>query len=1159
MRRAGLVVTGALAVAAVVLWVTPRPGAQSSPTSPTSPTSPASPPSSTAGDGSAPAGSDRLGDPVRGRELYLLGCSSCHGPDGGGVDGRGPTLREAGAAAADFYLSTGRMPAARPGVQNLRKTPAYPPDERADLVAYVATLGDGPAIPDIDLEGGDLSRGQQLYTANCAACHNAAGSGGALGQDHFAPRILDATPLEVAEAARIGPGTMPVFGPGTLPDEDLEAIVRYVRYLEDPDDPGGAALGRARSGHRRARGLGGGHGVAGAHRPLAGRSPVSERTVAAAFVVATLAALGLGLTYVLGGQAQWEGALLGAALGGIGLGLSGWSKRLFGTDEEADERPTLASESEPRREFLSSLERGEADVGRRRLLVRLLALAGGALGLAALFPLRSLGPAPGDALRRTAWRAGARVTVDDGVPVRASDLEVGSVLTVFPEGAPRAEDSATLLIRVEEGELRLPPERLAWAPGRPRGVLQDLHPRRLPGRAVPAGHPATPLPLPPIDVRCAGGGPAGVRTGDPVVAPAAPARRRRGLRGGRRRLPRADRARLLEPRPVSGRRRRSGGPAAGEDVPVLIRRLLRWTDDRIGGAGFARKALDRVFPDHWSFLLGEIVLYCFVLLVATGVYLTFFFEPSTREVVYDGPYQPLQGVEVSAAYASALELSFEVRAGLVMRQMHHWAALLFLASMTVHLGRVFFTGAFRRPRELNWVIGVTMMLLSIANGFFGYSLLDDLLSGTGLRVAYSIALAIPFIGPDVAFGLFGGEFPSADMIPRFYGLHVLILPALIASLLGLHLALVWRQKHTQFAGPGRREGNVVGYRLWPAYAFKSVGLFFLVAAVVAALGGLAQINPVWAYGPFQSGLATTAATSASQPDWYMGWLDGALRIFPPWELRFAGFELPNPFFPGVLMPTLLFAGVYAWPFLEARVTGDHAVHHLLDRPRDAPGRSAVGAAVVAFYAVLFTAGSNDVLAGAFGIAPESLTTLFRVLVIVGPVVAFFVTRRLCRELSGRSTPGEAAGETRGRPAAGVAPRRSATSRRRRGGSAWCAGPTGACTRCRRTTGRRTPSAPLPAERPRGSAGGQGVDLLAGRGWGGLGRVATRRGAGRRRRRRSRARRGGARRGGTRRGRAPGWPSEGPEPATPTAPAPAEAVILRPAADARSAPRPRTRR
>jgi len=432
----------------------------------------------------------------------------------------------------------------------------------------------------------------------------------------------------------------------------------------------------------------------------------------------------------------------------------------------------------------------------------------------------------------------------------------------------------------------------------------------------------------------------------------------------------------------------------------MLRGLLRWVDDRLGGARFGTSVLRRIFPDHWSFMLGEVALYCLVVLIATGVYLTFFFEPSVREVVYDGPYEPLDGVTMSAAYRSALEISFEVRAGLVMRQMHHWAALLFMASIVVHLARVFFTGAFRRPRELNWVIGVTLLVLAMFNGFLGYSLLDDLLSGTGLRVANAILLSIPVLGPDLAFGFFGGEFPADAMIPRFYVLHVLVLPALIVALLSAHLAMVWRQKHTQFRGPGRTEDNVVGSRLWPSYAAKSVGLFFIVTAVIAALGGLAQINPVWIYGPFRSELAAAAVTSASQPDWYMGWLDGALRLMPGWEIRVRGFVVPNPFFPGVLLPGVVFTLLYLWPFLEARVTRDHEAHHLLDRPRDAPVRTALGTAAFSFFAVLFVAGSNDVLAGSFEVAPETLTRVFRVAVVGVPVVAFLVTRKLCRDLQG---------------------------------------------------------------------------------------------------------------------------------------------------------------
>lgn len=431
---------------------------------------------------------------------------------------------------------------------------------------------------------------------------------------------------------------------------------------------------------------------------------------------------------------------------------------------------------------------------------------------------------------------------------------------------------------------------------------------------------------------------------------------------------------------------------------MLIRRTLRWFDDRVGGAPFFSKALNRVFPDHWSFMLGEIVLYCFIVLVATGTYLCFFFEPSGREVIYDGSFGPLQGAEMSAAYRSALDLSFEVRAGLVMRQIHHWAALVFVATMVVHLGRVFLTGGYRKPRDVNWVIGVTLLVLAIVNGFLGYSLLDDLLSGTGVRVANAIMLSIPFVGPDLAFGLFGGEFPTEDLVPRFYILHVLVVPAIIVGLLSAHLALVWRQKHTQFPGPGRTETNLVGERLWPAYAMKAASLFFLTVAVLCGLGGLAQINPVWAYGPFRSSLATTAVTSASQPGWYMGWLDGALRLMPAWELRTTWFTLPNPFLGGVLVPTFFFGLLYAYPFLEARLTGDRSRHNLLQRPRDNPVRSGVGAAVAAFYVVLFLAGSNDVLAGLFNVAPESITRLFRVLVLALPLLAFGLTRRVCREL-----------------------------------------------------------------------------------------------------------------------------------------------------------------
>ncbi|MDP9072450.1 MAG: ubiquinol-cytochrome c reductase cytochrome b subunit [Actinomycetota bacterium] len=422
-------------------------------------------------------------------------------------------------------------------------------------------------------------------------------------------------------------------------------------------------------------------------------------------------------------------------------------------------------------------------------------------------------------------------------------------------------------------------------------------------------------------------------------------------------------------------------------------RLARWIDDRLGTTRFGRSALNKVFPDHWSFLLGEVAMYCLVILVLTGVFLSFFYDASTEEVFYRGDYRALHGVPMSEAYRSVVRLSWDVRAGLVMRQIHHWAALLFVAAIIAHLCRVFFTGAFRRPRELNWMVGVTLLLLAVANGFTGYSLPDDLLSGTGLHIAYSVVLGIPVVGPWLAFLFFGGEFPANEILSRLYVMHILLIPGLIVALLVAHLAILWRQKHTQFPGPGRSEGNVVGSYLWPNYTAKSLGMLFLISAVLATLGGLAQINPVWLYGPFHPEIVTTAA----QPDWYVGWLEGALRLFPPWEPRAFGYTLPNAFFPGALLPGLTFALLYLWPFLEARFTKDRQEHHLLDRPRDRPVRSAIGAGVLTFYLVLTAAGGQDILAQKLNLSIAAVLWGLRLLLVALPLAVAVLTYRLCRD------------------------------------------------------------------------------------------------------------------------------------------------------------------
>ncbi|MBR8638842.1 cytochrome bc complex cytochrome b subunit [Streptomyces tuirus] len=426
--------------------------------------------------------------------------------------------------------------------------------------------------------------------------------------------------------------------------------------------------------------------------------------------------------------------------------------------------------------------------------------------------------------------------------------------------------------------------------------------------------------------------------------------------------------------------------AAGRTAVALDARLP------VGEAG---GLLRKAFPGHWSFYLGELALYSLLVLILTGIYLTLFFKPSMTEVVYNGSYTPLHGVPMSEAFASTVDISFDVRGGLLIRQMHHWAALVFVAAIGVHMLRIFFTGAFRKPREGNWVIGVTLFLLAIAEGFAGYSLPDDLLSGTGLRIAQGIMLSIPIVGTYIAMFAFGGEFPGEDIIGRLYSLHILLLPGLLLALVTVHLFLVFYLKHTQWAGPGKTNRNVVGKPMFPQFAASSSGLFFMVFGVLAVLGGIAQINPVWLYGPYRPDVVSTG----SQPDWYVGFLEGALRLIPPWETVIAGHTLMwNVLLPAVVLPAALFAVLYAYPFIEAWVTGDRREHHLCDRPRDRPVRTGFGVAGIVFYGLLLLAGGNDIVALTFRVSLNALTWVLRVALIMLPVLAFLVTKRVCLAL-----------------------------------------------------------------------------------------------------------------------------------------------------------------
>jgi ubiquinol-cytochrome c reductase cytochrome b subunit len=433
------------------------------------------------------------------------------------------------------------------------------------------------------------------------------------------------------------------------------------------------------------------------------------------------------------------------------------------------------------------------------------------------------------------------------------------------------------------------------------------------------------------------------------------------------------------------------------EATLVIRRVVTFLDRRSGTAPLIKKSLRYLFPDHWSFLLGEVALYCFILLVATGIYLTFFFEPSTARTVYHGPYQPLQGLEMSEAYRSVVNISLTTKAGLLIRQTHHWAADVFVAAIVLHLFRIFFTGAFRKPRELTYYIGLTMLILTLLEGYVGYSMVDDLLSGMGLAIGYSVALSVPFVGANLAALIWGGPFPGThDFWSRLYVAHVFLLPVLIGTLLTVHLALVAFRHHTQFRGKrGQTERTIVGLPTFPAQTPRSLGLMFATFAVLFLLGGLVQINPIWLWGPYHVG----SSTNGAQPDWYLGWLIGALRIVPAFDVTIGKYTLvPNPFWGGALFPLLVFAIVALWPWAERKVNRDVAFHNLLDRPRDRPWRTGVGVAIIVWVFLIFVAGSADRFYVTFDVGYGAQIWTYRVLVWALPLIALFVTKRICDEL-----------------------------------------------------------------------------------------------------------------------------------------------------------------
>jgi ubiquinol-cytochrome c reductase cytochrome b subunit len=433
-------------------------------------------------------------------------------------------------------------------------------------------------------------------------------------------------------------------------------------------------------------------------------------------------------------------------------------------------------------------------------------------------------------------------------------------------------------------------------------------------------------------------------------------------------------------------------------IPKPLAKQAGELDDRLHAAKGVRTLLRKVFPDHWTFLLGEIALYSFIILILTGIFLTLFFQPSMSDVIYHGSYTKLDGVRMSQAYESTLNISFDVRGGLLIRQIHHWAADVFLAAILCHLLRIFFTGAYRKPRETNWLIGIAMFTLGIFEGFLGYSMPDDLLSGTGVRIAEGVLLGIPVVGTYLSFFLFGGQFPGAEFVVRFYIIHVLLIPGLLLALISAHLFLMVHQKHTQMPGKGRTNANVVGQPMYPYFMVKTGAFFFFVFGVLALLATFAQINPVWEPGPY----TPTAISAGSQPDFYMGFLEGSLRMFPSWTWDIGGHTIAwDVLIPALVVPGLIFTALGIWPFLESWATGDKSYHNVNQRPRNAPTRTAIGMAGITIYGILWLEGANDLVANYLQIPLYTTTEIARWAIFIGPVIVFWATRRICFGLQRR--------------------------------------------------------------------------------------------------------------------------------------------------------------
>jgi ubiquinol-cytochrome c reductase cytochrome b subunit len=400
----------------------------------------------------------------------------------------------------------------------------------------------------------------------------------------------------------------------------------------------------------------------------------------------------------------------------------------------------------------------------------------------------------------------------------------------------------------------------------------------------------------------------------------------------------------------------------------------------------------RAVPNHWTQWFGIVPIALTAVLFVTGVILTVFYSASSDIVVYDGSYAPLHGVPVSKAFDSVMNISFEVRGGLLVRQAHHWAALALPASIAVQLAILFFTGGYRRPRRGSWLLLMLVLLVALGTGWTGYALPDDLLAGTGLRITQGVALGIPVVGAWISQLIFGGPFPGSP-IEQLAPLHIVVLPLVLIALIGIRALVVLQQPAARFPVAATRREPVIPS--WPNGATRAAGLSAIVAGLIVVIAATVTVSPVWLNGPSDPG----NVGAGSQPDWYTGFLDGALRLVPPgWEVEWLGYTWTFAILIPLAVVTLFIAAVAIHPFLESWITTDKVEHELLDRPRNAENRTALGVAGLVFIGTLWGAGAADHIAVLFRLSLEGVLIGFQVLLIAGPIAAFVLARRFCLAL-----------------------------------------------------------------------------------------------------------------------------------------------------------------